>query len=69
MTSRSRTRSISVEPPYVQLAARMSLVPPTGRNPVNNPVTATDEPRDGGMSVELSLNAAVAEVASEVVVK
>lgn len=53
----------------MQLAARMSLVPPTGRNPVNNPVTATDEPRDGGMSVELSLNAAVAEVASEVVVK
>jgi hypothetical protein len=51
----------------------MALAPPTGHDPVNNAVTAKDalgiEPREGGMSGELSLKAAVAEIASVVLVE
>lgn len=46
----------------------MALAPPTGHDPVNNAVTAKDalgiERREGGMSGELSLKAAVAWIAS-----
>ena len=51
----------------------MALAPPTGHDPVNNAVTAKDalgiERREGGMSGELSLKAAVAEIASVVLVE